>query len=92
MSRLPRPPRFLEQRAGRVGVALLLPVLAVALIAPLLAGFSPDAAIGLPGTGPGIEVWEKSGAVQNATSAAATWTRRSGRSRFFTSSTSSPPT
>lgn len=39
----------------------------------------------------GMAVREKSGASQNSASAADTWTRRSGRNRSFTPSTSSPP-
>src|SRR6266481_2227321 len=46
-------------------------------------------ASGNPG---GMETREKSGAAQNLTSSAATWTRRSLRSRSLTPSTSSPPT
>src|SRR5262249_24910074 len=46
-------------------------------------------ASGNPG---GMETWEKSGDAQNSASAAATWTRRSGRSRAFTPLASSPPT
>ena len=38
-----------------------------------------------------MEVREKSGDAQNLASAAATWIRKSGRSRSFTPSTSSPP-
>ena len=45
-------------------------------------------ASGNPG---GMETREKSGDSQNSASAAATWTRRSGRSRSFTPSASSPP-
>lgn len=44
------------------------------------------------GTGAGMSVWEKSGASQNSASAAATWTRRSGRSRSLSPFVSSPPT
>ncbi|MNV53094.1 hypothetical protein D3C71_1452220 [compost metagenome] len=44
------------------------------------------------GTGLGMTVCEKSGEVQNSTSAADTWMRTSGRKRFFTSSTKRPPT
>src|SRR5262249_32908436 len=46
-------------------------------------------ASGNPG---GMETREKSGDAQNSASAAARWTRRSGRSRSFTPSASSPPT
>jgi hypothetical protein len=45
-------------------------------------------ASGNPG---GMETREKSGDSQNSASAAATWTRKSGRSRSFTPSASSPP-
>jgi hypothetical protein len=45
-------------------------------------------ASGNPG---GMETREKSGDSQNLASAAARWTRRSGRSRSLTPSTSSPP-
>jgi peptide/nickel transport system permease protein len=49
MSWRPRLPRFAQPTGGKVGLALLVLVLAVALIGPLLAPHDPDKPIGLPG-------------------------------------------
>src|SRR5207244_9620030 len=62
------------------------PQLAAVLVQEPLA--ARRSASGNPG---GMETREKSGDAQNSASAAARWTRRSGRSRSLTPSTSSPP-
>jgi peptide/nickel transport system permease protein len=47
-----RRPRFTYSRQGRVGLAMLLFVLAVALLGPLVAPHDPTASLGTPGAGP----------------------------------------
>ncbi len=46
-----------RSRRGRIGLALVVPVVLVALIGPYVASKSPTAFVGLPFTGPSSDAW-----------------------------------
>src|SRR5439155_5559112 len=46
-----------RSRRGRIGLALVLPVVVVALVGPYIAPKSPTAFVGLPFAGPSSDAW-----------------------------------
>jgi len=49
--------RTCRSRRGKVGLALVIPIVLIALLGPFVAPKSPTAFVGLPYAGPSSEAW-----------------------------------